>query len=41
MTLPVRHVTLDDSGNITVNGTRMAVTMAKLFEAMSDLIKLN
>ena len=34
-------VTLDDSGNITVNGTRMAVTMARLFEAMSDLIKLN
>ncbi|MFD2441213.1 hypothetical protein ACFSS8_15990 [Paracoccus kondratievae] len=34
-------VTLDDSGNITVNGARMAVTMDKLFEAMSDLIKLN
>ncbi|MFC3569144.1 type VI secretion system Vgr family protein, partial [Paracoccus simplex] len=34
-------VTLDDSGNITVNGSRMAVTMNQVFEAMSDLIKLN
>ena len=34
-------VTLDDNGNITVNGTRMEVTMDKLFDVMSDLVKLN
>ena len=32
---------LDDSGSIPVHGVRMAVTMDKLFDVMSDLVKLN